>query len=140
MKHPSYHFAKNQKDGNLYKTLIASVADLGFSIEDDTDLNYMVCESYFLKRSKDVIVLNLSLVESYACISSKRKNRYELIGPGNLKTLDEIDLAKVLAANNVLLLDCETLLRKVVFNPVNDDAQEVTVFNLLFMEGEISCQ
>lgn len=126
---PNFSFAERELRSKKYDQLLQSLADGGFTISEDTDLNDDVCRSLMLTRSGLTVVLQLSLVVPVAIVLYDGGR----VAGGTDPIVDELQALATLAVDGSLtFIDRESADISVDF-----DGEVVALYRVLFSDAPL---
>jgi len=133
LKNPDYSFINSKN--LIYEDILKDFRLLNFKVEIDTDLNYMLCEYYYLSKGKKLYSLLLSFVGLYALIIKRNRNNYQIVTKENYENSQEREILNILGKYKLIPLNKEILEERIDFTPNHEvDYDEPIIYNLLFCE------
>jgi len=112
-----------------YKAIVEDIALLGAEVSDNTDLNYDVACSYFVRRGGVLVVAELSLVGPYAVVLD-----VEAVGPEGQATSLAQDVLGVLRAHGLHVMSPDVLRTPVNMPFVNVGPGQGTLYQALIAD------
>lgn len=127
LSQPTWHFASSAYRSHPYGEVVECLTDLGYQVNEVTDLNEDVSCSYLLLRDGFTWALYLSLVGPYAALLR--------VSPGDSEAPyswgENSEVEGVLREHKVTLLSGEQLSRTIGFGA---NQEEKSIFAIMFSE------